>query len=191
MKKVAIYIRVSTDQQNTDFQIQDLSEYAERREFEVYKVYEDRLSGATKSRPELDKLFADAKKKRFDVVLVWRFDRFARSLKMLVEALELFNDLGINFISYSENLDTTTHMGKLIFHINSAYAEFEREIIRERVISGIRAKRSKNADEWGRPELSPEVQEKIKTLRAGGLSIRKTADKLHISTRTVQKYKSN
>src|SRR5437762_1986463 len=96
---------------------------------------------------------------------------------------------GIDFVSYSESIDTTTPMGKLIFQINSAYAEFEREIIRERVISGIRAKRSKSNDEWGRPELSPELQAKIKALRAGGLSIRKTADKLKISTRTVQKYK--
>src|SRR5919205_1181724 len=96
-KKAAIYIRVSTDQQKTDLQIKDLTEYAERREFEIYKVYEDKLSGTTKTRPELDKLFEDAKKKRFDVVLVWKFDRFARSLKMLVEALELFNGLGINF----------------------------------------------------------------------------------------------
>src|SRR5205085_4488789 len=129
------------------------------------------------------------KKKRFDIVLVWRFDRFARSLKMLVEALELFNGLGIDFVSYSESIDTTTPMGKLIFQINSAYAEFEREIIRERVISGIRAKRSKNADEWGRPSLSPVIQEKISAMLASGKSIRKTADELHLSTRTVQKYK--
>jgi DNA invertase Pin-like site-specific DNA recombinase len=106
---------------------------------------------------------------------------------MLVDSLALFQELGIDFISYKENIDTTTSMGRLIFHINSAYAEFEREIIRDRVIAGIRAKRAKTGT-WGRQQLDTAVQEKIHTLSHGGLSIRKIAKTLQLFARTVQKY---
>src|SRR5438874_8026196 len=149
LKKVALYTRVSTDEQKTDLQLMDLKEYVQRREYEIFNIYEDIVSGATKERKSLDQLMDDAKKRKFDIVLVWKFDRFARSLKMLVDSLALFQELGIDFISFKENIDTTTSMGKLIFHINSAYAEFEREIIRDRVKSGVKAKRG-NAGRWGR-----------------------------------------
>jgi DNA invertase Pin-like site-specific DNA recombinase len=132
-------------------------------------------------------LLFDARHRKFDIVLVWKFDRFARSLKMLVDSLALFQDLGIDFISYKENIDTTTSMGRLIFHINSAYAEFEREIIRDRVIAGIKAKREKTGT-WGRQEISTTIQEKIRDLSQRGQSIRKIAKTLQISPRTVQKY---
>jgi DNA invertase Pin-like site-specific DNA recombinase len=130
----------------------------------------------------------DARKRRFDIVLVWKFDRFARSLQMLVNALAEFEELGIDFISYQENIDTTTGMGKLIFNINSAYAEFEREIIRERVRAGVRAKREKTG-KWGRSELDKITQQKIKDLSSVNMSIRAIAKKLQISTKTVMKYK--
>lgn len=128
MKKVAIYTRASTNDQNTDMQISDLTEYAQKRGWQIYEVYEDRIAGATKTRPRMDQLFIDSKQRKFDIVLVWKFDRFARSLKMLVDSLELFKDLGIDFVSFKESIDTTTAMGRLIFNINSAYAEFEREL---------------------------------------------------------------
>jgi len=120
-KKVALYTRVSTDEQKTDLQLMDLKEYVRRRDYEIYNFYEDIVSGATKERKALDLLMDDARKRKFDIVLVWKFDRFARSLKMLVDSLALFQELGIDFISYKENIDTTTSMGRLIFHINSAY----------------------------------------------------------------------
>lgn len=126
--KVAIYTRVSTADQNLDLQITDLTEHANKRGWEIYRVFEDKISGTTKSRPQLNLLFVDAKQRKFDIVLVWKFDRFARSLKMLVDSLELFKDLGIDFVSYKESIDTTTSMGRLIFNINSAYAEFETPI---------------------------------------------------------------
>src|SRR5947207_799253 len=107
---------------------------------------------------------------------------------MLVDSLALFQELGIDFISYKENIDTTTSMGRLIFHINSAYAEFEREIIKDRVIAGIKAKREKTG-KWGRSTLAYEVREKIQELRAQRVSIRNIAKQLDISTRTVRKYK--
>jgi DNA invertase Pin-like site-specific DNA recombinase len=130
----------------------------------------------------------DARKRKFDIVLVWKFDRFARSLKMLVDSLALFQELGIDFISFKENIDTTTSMGRLIFHINSAYAEFEREIIKDRVIAGIKAKREKTGT-WGRKVLASELQQKIKEMIAAKQSIRTVAKTLSISTRTVRKYK--
>ena len=186
-KKAAIYVRVSTAEQNTDMQLSDLQEYAGRRGYEIFNVYEDIITGAAKKRPALDRLMDDAKKRRFDVVLVWKFDRFARSLKMLIDHLELFEQLGIDFISYKENIDTTTAMGKLIFSINAAYAEFERTI-KDRVKSGVNAKRAKTG-RWGRQELDLPTQEKIKALRAAKVSIRDIAKQLGISTTTVMKYK--
>jgi DNA invertase Pin-like site-specific DNA recombinase len=186
-RKVALYLRVSTDEQKTDLQLMDLKEYIQNRGYIVYDTYEDIISGTTKERKALDRLVADAKHRKFDIVLVWKFDRFARSLKMLVEYLELFQELGVDFISYKENIDTTTSMGRLIFHINSAYAEFEREIIQDRVIAGIKAKRAKTGT-WGRKSLGRDIQAKIQELAKDGLSIRKIAKTLQISTRTVQKY---
>jgi DNA invertase Pin-like site-specific DNA recombinase len=162
-KKVAIYTRVSTDEQKTGLQLMDLKEYVQRRRYEIFHFYEDIVSGAAKERKALDQLMDDAKKRKFDIVLVWKFDRFARSLKMLVDGLALFQELGIDFISYKENIDTTTSMGKLIFNINSAYAEFERDIIRDRVIAGIKAKREKT-DIWGRRNIASDVQIQIQEL---------------------------
>jgi DNA invertase Pin-like site-specific DNA recombinase len=107
---------------------------------------------------------------------------------MLVDGLALFQELGIDFISYKENIDTTTSMGKLIFHINSAYAEFEREIIRDRVKAGIKAKREKTGI-WGRKEIQHDIQAKIQELTKAGISVRKIAKTLQLSTRTVFKYK--
>jgi len=187
-KQVALYTRVSTEEQKTDLQLMDLQEYVSRRGYEIFNFYEDVVSGATKERKALDQLMDDARKRKFDIVLVWKFDRFARSLKMLVDSLALFQELGIDFISFKENIDTTTSMGRLIFHINSAYAEFEREIIKDRVIAGIKAKREKTGT-WGRKVLASELQQKIKEMIAAKQSIRTVAKTLSISTRTVRKYK--
>ena len=186
-KKVAIYTRVSTDEQKTDLQLMDLKEYVQRRRYEIFNFYEDIVSGATKERKALDLLMDDAKKRKFDIVLVWKFDRFARSLKMLVDGLVLFQELGIDFISFKENIDTTTSMGKLIFNINSAYAEFERDIIRDRVIAGIKAKREKGAA-WGRKNVASDIQTQIRELIRQGVSIRQAAKTLNVAKGTVQKY---
>jgi DNA invertase Pin-like site-specific DNA recombinase len=186
-KKVAIYTRVSTDEQKTDLQLMDLKEYVHRRGYETFQFYEDIISGAAKERKALDQLMDDAKKRKFDIVLVWKFDRFARSLKMLVDGLALFQELGIDFISYKENIDTTTSMGKLIFNINSAYAEFERDIIRDRVVAGIKAKREKTGI-WGRKEVGVAIQTQIQELINQGVSIRNVAKTLHVAKGTVQKY---
>jgi DNA invertase Pin-like site-specific DNA recombinase len=192
MKQVAIYTRVSTADQNLDLQINDLTEYTNKRGWQIYQIFEDKISGTTKTRPQLDQLFAAAKIRKFDIVLVWKFDRFARSLKMLVDSLELFKDLGIDFVSYKESIDTTTSMGRLIFNINSAYAEFEREIIGDRVKAGVANKRAKLAAlgdlSWGRKPLDPQIQLKIQQLKAANKSIRVIAKTLGISKTTVLKY---
>lgn len=187
MTTAALYIRVSTGEQKTDMQRADLHGYAERRGFTIFKVYDETASGAATTRPAFNQLMQDARKRRFDIVLVWKFDRFARSLKMLVEHLELFRELGIDFISYQENIDTTTSIGRLVFQINAAYAEFERGIIRERVKAGVNAKRAKTG-QWGRRELDYTTRKKITAMRAAKTPIRTIARQLHISPNTVRKY---
>lgn len=184
MKKIAIYLRVSTSHQTTDLQKNDLIEYASQRRFEVYKIYSDiGISGAKENRPSLDQLMSDARKRLFEVVLVWKFDRFARSTKHLSFALDEFHNLGIDFISYQENIDTSSPMGRAMFTIISAMAQLEREIIKERVIAGISAAQKRGV-KFGRPKLRNDIQ--IKNLREQGLSFRAISNKLGISLGSVQ-----
>jgi DNA invertase Pin-like site-specific DNA recombinase len=126
--------------ENPEVQERPLRELVAQRGWTVYRVYCDRMSGAKENRPELQVLLADARRGAFHVVLVWRFDRFVRSVKQLVLALEEFHTLGIDFISHQEALDTSTPMGKAMFTIIAAMAELERSVIRERVIAGLYAK---------------------------------------------------
>ena len=149
--RVAVYVRVSKEKQNPENQIFELREYAERRGFEVYRVYVDKVSGARDSRPALNDLMMDARQKRFDVVLVWKLDRLGRSLQHLIQIIEEWENLGINFICVTQNIDTTSPSGKLIFHIFGAIAEFERELIRERVRAGLRRAR-REGKKLGRPK---------------------------------------
>ena len=135
--RVAIYARVSTKNngQDPETQLMALREYVQARKLEVFGEYVDiGISGSKDSRPALNKLMADAKKRRFDAVLVARFDRFARSTRHLVLALEEFNALGVDFISLSESVDTSTPMGKMVYTVIAAVAELERSLIRERVV---------------------------------------------------------
>jgi DNA invertase Pin-like site-specific DNA recombinase len=175
MKKVAIYARVSTSDQSADSQITSLIDYSQRRNFEVFNQYVDQVTGVVSKRkagqaPSYQRLMADAKQKRFDVVLVWKFDRFARSLQSLMEALELFRALGIDFISATQDIDTTTPMGRFFFQTVGAFAEFEREMIVERVRAGLDNARRKGV-RLGRPKSSPPIEElKIMDLHKQGLS---------------------
>ena len=140
---VAIYARVSTSEQNPESQLLALREYAARRGFSIYKEYVDHVSGDVEQRRAkrqndraYRELMDDASRRSFDCVLVWKYDRFARSLSILVAALQQFSTLGIDFISYTQNIDTTTPMGRLFYHVIGSFAEFEREIIIERVRAG-------------------------------------------------------
>lgn len=142
--KVALYVRVSTNDQSTDMQKRELAEFIAARGWEVVHTYEDAgHSGAKASRPSLNQMMDDARKRKFKAVVVWKFDRFARSLKHLVTALEEFNELGIDFVSYKENADTTTSMGKAMFGMIGVMAQFERDMIRERVVSGLKNAKAK------------------------------------------------
>ena len=151
MSRVAIYARVSTSDQSTDAQLLDLRHYIFHRGWRIFCEYCDSgISGSRDSRPALNQLMGDARKRRFDVVLVWRFDRFARSTKHLILALEEFRNLGIDFVSYQENVDTSSPLGGAIFTIISAVAQLERDIIADRVKAGLRRARAQGVGCWPR-----------------------------------------
>lgn len=183
--KVALYTRVSTNDQSVEMQTQDLKRYCDQRGFEVFKEYSDQgVSGTKDKRPALDELVSDAKKRKFDAVLVWRFDRFARSTKHLITALEEFRHLGIEFISYQENIDTSSPLGKAMFTIVSAVAELERNILLERVRAGLR-RAKENGRILGRPKRLDLNVEELRKMRDQGLSYKKIGDKVKASPATI------
>ena len=144
--RAAIYARVSTSNNGQDPRVQtrEIREYCERRGWQIAGEYVDAgISGAKDSRPELNKLMADAHRRRFDAVVVWKFDRFARSVSHLLRALENFNALGVGFVSLSEQIDTSTPTGKMVFTVLGAVAELERSLIAERVRAGLRNAKAK------------------------------------------------
>ena len=176
-KRVAVYVRVSTKDQSVDMQLNDLKSYSEERGLNIFKVYQDNgVSGAKESRPELNSLMNDARKCKFDIVLVWRFDRFARSTKHLVTALYEFRNLGIDFISYQENIDTSSPLGEAIFTIISVMSKLERDIIAERVKGGLRKARA-NGKQLGRPKSKVDT-DKVIEYRSQGKSIREIAKEM-------------
>ena len=185
MKTAALYARVSTLDQNCEVQLQDLRRHAGQR-FAQYREYIDvGVSGAQRHRPQLDMLMKDAHKRLFDVVLVWKFDRFARSLKHLIESLHEFSALGIDFVSYTEGVDTTTPSGQLLFHIVGAVAQFERDLIAERVRAGMAHARSMGKT-IGRPRASVDM-EQVAALRSQGNSLRGIASSLSIPVSRVRR----
>ena len=183
--RIGIYARVSTKDQSCELQLRDLRTYCTARGFEPAREYIDAgQSGAKDSRPELNKLMDDARKRQFDAIVVWRFDRFARSTKHLLLALEEFRSLGIQFISYQENMDTSSPLGQALFTIVSAVAQLERDLIRERVSAGIRNARA-NGKKLGRPKSMVD-RERILELKAQGHSLREIAAKLGVGYGTVR-----
>jgi DNA invertase Pin-like site-specific DNA recombinase len=183
--RIALYARVSTKDQSCEMQLRDLRAYGAARGFDLVREYVDvGESGSKDSRPNLNMLLDDARKRQFDAIVVWRFDRFARSTKHLLLALEEFRSLGIQFISYQENMDTSSPLGQALFTIVSAVAQLERDLIRERVSAGIRNARA-NGKKLGRPK-SPVDRERILELKAQGLSLRQIATKLGVGYGTVR-----
>ena len=183
--RVAIYARVSTRDQSCDLQVHDLKAYCAARKFTIFREYIDEgESGVKNSRPELNELMADARKRKFDAIVVWRFDRFARSTKHLLLALEEFRSLGIQFISYQENIDTSSPLGQALFTIVAAVAQLERDLIRERVNAGIRHARA-CGKQLGRPRRIVD-REDLARLRAEGASLRQIAKELGVGYGTVR-----
>jgi DNA invertase Pin-like site-specific DNA recombinase len=184
--RCAIYARVSTQEQSCDAQLQELREHAARRGWKASEYVDSGWSGAKERRPELDRLLMDCRKRRLDVVLVYRYDRFARSLRQLVNALCEFDSLGIQFASLHEGVDTSTPNGRLVFGIFASIAEFERELIRDRVRSGLAAAR-KRGKQLGRRANAPVDPVAIRALRAQGVPWRALAKQLGLAVNTCRK----
>lgn len=186
-KRVALYARVSTKQhgQDPETQLQPMRDYIRARNFHVFREYVDvGYSGAKERRPQLDRMMHDAKTGKLDAVIVWRFDRFARSVSHLLRALEDFRKWGINFVSLTEAIDTSTAVGKMIFTVLGAVAELERSLIQERVQAGVdRAKRE--GKKIGRPRVLVD-EERVYELHRAGQSVRAIARTTGIARGTVQ-----
>jgi DNA invertase Pin-like site-specific DNA recombinase len=184
--RVAIYARVSTANNGQDptMQTRELREYCERRGWSVAGEYVDLgISGTKEKRPELDRLMVEAHRRRFDAVIVWKFDRFARSVSHLLRALETFQTLGIHFVSLSESLDTSTPAGKMVFTVLGAVAELERSLIVERVKAGLRNAKAKGK-RLGRPKVDFDSA-RIAMLRSKGLGWRAVARELGVGVGTL------
>ena len=185
-KRAAIYVRVSTIGQKTDSQEHELCEYAERRGWTVHRVYRDHgVSGSEAQRPALEELMQDCRKRKIAVVLVWRLDRFSRSLRHLLTAIEEFRSLGVGFVSLTEAVDTASSgpMGELVFSIFGAIAQFERNLIGERTRAALREARRKGK-RLGRPPAAPLSEKQTASIlrerRRGRSSLRTIARKLSL-----------
>ena len=185
MKRAALYMRVSTVDQHPETQLHDLRQMAAQRGYEVVQEYTDRISGVKARRPGLDQMMADARRGKFDVVLVWASDRIARSVKHFLEVLDELDRINIEFASFRENIDTGGPLGRAIVIIIGAIAELERNLIIERVRAGMRRARL-DGTRIGRQPLTLD-REAIHSDRCRGQSIRQIAKGHRISTATVQR----
>src|SRR5271154_6113992 len=186
--RVAVYARVSTigNGQSPEMQLRELREHCDRRGWQISCEYVDEgISGSKEKRPRLDTLMADAHRRKFDAVIVWRFDRFARSVSHLLRALETFNALGIAFVSLSENLDTSTPAGRMVFTVLGAVAELERSLIAERVRAGLRNAKAKGK-RLGRPRVNVDASHMAR-LRTQGRSWREIVAETGVSKGSAQR----
>jgi len=183
--RVALYARVSTlNGQHPEMQLGELREYASRRGWNIVGEYVDEgISGSKESRPQLNRLMTDVHRRKFEIVLVWKIDRFGRSLKHLVNALADLDSYGVAFVSLRDNLDLSTPSGRLMFQIIGAMAEFERALIQERVRAGLKSARARGT-RLGRPRTSVDA-EQIARRRAAGASWREISQEMGIGTGTA------
>ena len=184
--RVAIYGRVSTGEQSVDMQVTELTDYALNRGWHIVDRYLDcGVSGSKESRPALNRLMNDARQRKFDILLVWKIDRFGRSLKHLVNSLEDLENVGVAFVSLRDSLDLSSPAGRLMAQLLGAISEFERSLITERVRAGIRNARSKGR-RLGRPRLEVD-NGRIARLRSNGASLRAISEQLGVSLGTVHR----
>lgn len=188
-KRVALYARVSTldKGQDPETQLRPLREYADRRGFILAGEYVDHASGVSEERRQYRIMLEAARKRTIDVVLVWRYDRFARSTQALVNALKEFQNLGVDFISFQENIDTTTPTGELIFHVMASLAQFESSLISQRVRAGM-ARAKAQGKHIARPPLVPVKQEQIRQLYQEGYSMNQISKQIAVAYGTVYNY---
>jgi len=182
-KRVAVYARVSTLDQNPDLQLRELREYAKRRDWKITEFVDHGISGTEARRPRLAAMNEALFRHDFDVVLVWKFDRLFRSVQHIVEFFGKVRQLRIDFVSITEQLDTSTPQGRLIFHVLASIAEFEREMIRERVLAGLRAAKARGA-KLGRPKKKIDVARVLEDRRLGR-SLNQIAREYGVSKTTV------
>src|SRR3984893_445790 len=188
VQRVALYARVSTanGHQDPEMQLRELREFVKRRSWQITGEYVDRgVSGSKDRRPALDQMMAAAQGRKFDVILVWKLDRYARSLRHLVNALAEFEALGVAFVSLRDNLDLTTPAGRLMFQIIGAMAEFERALIQERVKAGLRNAKAKGV-RLGRPRVFVS-ESRIDAMRGAGASWRAISKEFGIALGTVHR----
>jgi DNA invertase Pin-like site-specific DNA recombinase len=185
MKRAALYMRVSTVDQHPETQLLDLRQMASQRGYEIVHEYTDRISGVKAKRPGLDTMMADARRGRFDVVLVWASDRIARSVKHFLEVLDELNRLKIEYVSFRENIDTGGPLGRAIVVIIGAVAELERNLIIERVRAGMRRARLEGQHIGRNPLVLDNLA--IQQDRQRGQSLRQIAKGHRVSTATVQR----
>ena len=183
--KVALYARVSTVDQEPENQLQELRRYVEARSWTAVEYVDRGVSGAKDRRPALDQLLADAKRRRFDVLVCWRLDRLGRNLKHLITLLDDLQALGVSFVSLAEGIDATTPAGKLQMHILGAIAEFERERIRERVMAGLQRARTQGT-KLGRPRALVPLE---RVRRVNGVAIDAAALTLGVSRSTLKRWR--
>jgi DNA invertase Pin-like site-specific DNA recombinase len=186
--RVAIYARVSTSDKGQDpaLQLTPLSDYCKQRGWQIVGHYVDHGTGKTAHRPELDKLLDAARKRQINCVVVWKLDRFGRSMQHLVNTLVELQGLGVSFVSYMENLDFTSASGKLMFNILASFAQFERDIISDRVRAGILNAKSKGI-RVGRKPITPGEHDRIVKLKKEGFSIRQISKQVRLAVGTVHK----
>ncbi len=186
MKRAALYLRVSTTEQTVENQRLAIEGYCKLQNWKIAKVYEDvGVSGAQDRRAGLDALKADVTKGRFDVLCVWKFDRLARSTQHLLETLALLSRYGVDFVSTTEAVDTSTPAGRMVLTFLGAIAEFEREIIRERVVCGLERAKSEGV-RLGRPRVGFDVNEAL-SLKRSGLSWSQLAKRTSVSSATLRR----
>jgi DNA invertase Pin-like site-specific DNA recombinase len=186
--RVALYARVSTlNGQNPETQLVELREYSARREWRIEGEYVDAgVSGSKDSRPSLNRMMAHAHQRRFDAILVWKLDRFGRSLKHLVTAIAELEALGVTFVSLKDNWDLATPSGRLMFQIVGAMAEFERELIRERIRAGMRRRRLEGLS-LGRAPIQVD-HARLVADRLAGMSLTNVARKYSVSRASVVRF---
>jgi len=188
-KRAALYVRVSTDAQTVENQIRELRQVAGRRGWDVVEVYSDPgISGAKgrNGRPGLDSMLKDASRRKFDIVMAWAIDRVGRSLSDLLDTIQHLEACRVDLYLDQQAIDTTTPMGKLVFQVAGAFAEFERSIIRQRVKAGLKRAVAQGV-KLGRPKIDSATERKVRKQLAKGVGILKVAKSLGIGTGTVQR----
>jgi len=187
--KVAIYVRVSTNEQTTENQVRELTQWADRAGHKIVAVYDDNgISGAKgrEYRKEFDKLLRGAVRREFDLVAAWSVDRLGRSLQDLVSFLQELHGAGVDLYLHQQALDTTTPSGRAMFQMMGVFAEFERSMISERVKAGLARTKAKGT-KLGRPTVSTEREAQILELRSQGMGMLAIGKELGVGTSTVQR----